>query len=143
MSQPQVPRDQQCSQHCWACAVVSWPPSSSVTLSESPSCKSGLGSFEKNSLHHVMSWSSLGQGRRRGGGYVHRVGKEGSSSFWRAQSGPGKKPYLLLPSPQDPVKNQHPGVPVVARWVKNRTSIHEDAGLALASLSGLKDPVLL
>ena len=53
-----------------------------------------------------------------------------------------EKAYLLLPSPQDPVKNQHPGVPVVARWVKNRTSIHEDAGLALASLSGLKDPVL-
>lgn len=27
-----VLRDQQCSQHCWACAMVTWPWSSSVTL---------------------------------------------------------------------------------------------------------------
>lgn len=43
MSQPQVPRDQQCSQHCWAWATVTWPWSSSVMLSECRSCKSGLG----------------------------------------------------------------------------------------------------
>ena len=32
-------------------------------------------------------------------------------------------------------------VPIVAQWVKNPTSIHEDAG-SLALLSGLKDPAL-
>ena len=74
MSQPQVPRDQQCSQHCWVCAVVSWPWSSSVTLSERRSYKSGLGFFQKNSLHHVTSWSSLGEGRKQGGGCAYTVG---------------------------------------------------------------------
>jgi len=35
------------------------------------------------------------------------------------------------------------GVPIVAQWVKNPTSIHEDVVSILASLSELKDPVLL
>ena len=35
------------------------------------------------------------------------------------------------------------GVPIVAQWVKNPTSIHEDVASILASLSELKDPVLL
>ena len=30
----------------------------------------------------------------------------------------------------------------MAQWVKNLTSIHEDVGLSLASLSGLKDLAL-
>ena len=34
-------------------------------------------------------------------------------------------------------------VPLVAQQVKNPTSIHEDEGSILASLSGLNDPALL
>ena len=35
------------------------------------------------------------------------------------------------------------GVPVVARWVKNLTSIHEDAGLIPGLTHEVKEPVLL
>lgn len=62
------------------------------------SCKSGLGSFRKNSLHNVMSWSSLGQGRR---GSMLCAG----SYFWRAQS--DLRRNSILPSFQDPVRNRY------------------------------------
>ena len=34
------------------------------------------------------------------------------------------------------------GIPIVAQWVKNLTSIQEDAGWSLASLSGLRIQLL-
>ena len=45
-------------------------------------------------------------------------------------------PYALGAAHEKKKKNQ--GVSTVARWVKNLTSIHEDAGSSLALLSGLR-----
>ena len=39
-------------------------------------------------------------------------------------------------------KNLHIGVPIVAQWVKNPTSIHEDVGLILGLAQQVKHPVL-
>ena len=36
-----------------------------------------------------------------------------------------------------------PGVPIVAQWVKNPTSIHEDVGLIPGLAQWLSNPVLL
>ena len=36
----------------------------------------------------------------------------------------------------------HKGVPIVAQWVKNLTSIHENAGLISGLTQWVKDPVL-
>ena len=44
----------------------------------------------------------------------------------------GEAPKVTLPS------RLYPGVPVVAQWVTNPTSIHEDAVQSLAPLSGLR-----
>ena len=35
------------------------------------------------------------------------------------------------------------GVPIVVQWVKNPTSIHEDAGLVTGLTQWVKDPVFL
>ena len=66
MSQPQVPRDRQCSQHCWVCAVVFWPWSFSVMLSECHSCKSGLGSFSEKQPPQCEVMVQPGSGREVG-----------------------------------------------------------------------------
>ena len=40
-------------------------------------------------------------------------------------------------------KNLHIGVPIVAQWVKNPTSIHEDAGSIPCLAQWIKDLALL
>ena len=42
-----------------------------------------------------------------------------------------------------PVKNEDSGVPIMAQWVKNPTSIHEDMGWIPGLTQWDKDPVLL
>ena len=50
---------------------------------------------------------------------------------------------LPLDSPQIlQIQKLHCGVPVLAQQVMSPTSIHKDAGLIPASLSGFKDPAL-
>ena len=44
--------------------------------------------------------------------------------------------YLVL-------KNGHLGVPTVAQWVKNQTSVHEDVGSIPGLTQWVKDPVWL
>ena len=41
------------------------------------------------------------------------------------------------------VKKPTSGVPIVAQWLTNPTSIHEDAGLIPGLDQWIKDPVLL
>ena len=41
------------------------------------------------------------------------------------------------------IRNVDSGIPVVAQWVKNPTSIHDDAILILGLAQGVKDLALL
>ena len=43
---------------------------------------------------------------------------------------------------REPHKNATRGVPVLAQWVKNWTSIHEDVGLIPGPAQWVKDPAL-
>jgi len=56
-----------------------------------------------------------------------RVQKEIGAMFLET----GGKGHLVI-------KWQNTGVPIVAQWLTNPTSIHEDSGLILALLSGLR-----
>ena len=44
--------------------------------------------------------------------------------------------------PEDKTEKSWFGVPVVAQWLTNLTSIHEDAGLIPGLTQWVKDPVL-
>ena len=55
------------------------------------------------------------------------------------QSPAQELPHASTMSPKKPKT----GVPIVAQWVKNPTSIHEDASLLPGLVQGVKDPVLL
>ena len=48
-----------------------------------------------------------------------------------------------VPCPKLHINSKSLGVPVVAQWVKNSTSIHEDVSLIPAFAQWVKDPALL
>ena len=50
--------------------------------------------------------------------------------------------WLILRLGQGAEKMSQKGVPVVAQWVKNPNSIHEDVGLISGLTQGVKDLVL-
>ena len=51
-------------------------------------------------------------------------------------------PWCGFPGLERPFVSSIRGVPVVAQWVKNPTSIHEDVGSIRSLAQGVKDPAL-